>query len=93
MADIDIQVEHGTDRDKARAAAEKGLARMADKMGLKVEWSGDAATVAGTGIKACSVQVGDEAVAISVTLALMAKPLKGTIEQQIRSGIERALAG
>lgn len=93
MADIEIRVPFEVGRDEARAAAEKGLARMAAKMGLDVRWIGDRAEVAGTGIKACAVTIAEREVAIEVTLALMAKPMKGLIEQQIRQGIEKALAG
>lgn len=93
MADIDLRVPHDGDRGAARAAAEKGLARMAGKMGLDVRWDGDRAAVSGTGIKACSVTVGSAEVTVEVSLALMAKPMKGMIEQQIRHGIEKAMAG
>ena len=93
MADIDLHVPHNGDRAAARVAAEKGLGRMAAKMGLDVKWNGDRADVSGTGIKACTVTVGNADVEIEVSLALMAKPMKGMIEQQIRQGIEKAMAG
>lgn len=91
MADIDISVAHGTDRPTAREKTDTVLQKMAEKMGIGVRWEGDTAELEGTGVKSGRVTVGDETVTVSVKLALMAKPMKGMIEEKIQDGIERAL--
>jgi putative polyhydroxyalkanoate system protein len=92
VADIDISVAHGTDRETARGQADAVLRRMAAKMGLTVSWTGDRAELEGTGLKSGQVTVDDTEVTVSVRLALMAKPMQGMIEEKIRDGITRALS-
>lgn len=91
MADIRIRVEHGLARETAQRAAATVLAKMAEKMGVQAAWNGDEATLSGTGVKNGSVVVDDQHITVDVTLGLMAKPMKGFVEEKIRQGLNKAL--
>jgi len=91
MADIRIDHSHGTDPQQAKQAVESALAKMVDKLGLDVQWSGTSADLHGKGLKRGRIEIDDAAIHIEVDLAMMAKPMKGKIREKIESGLQRAL--
>lgn len=89
MADIFVENPHGVTTEEALAYTTASMNRMAEKMGLEVDWKGNKATMKGTGVKDAWIEVDDTNVTISITLGLMAKPMKGFIENKIREKFER----
>ena len=93
MADVSIEQPHGGDQAKARAGAEKMLARMAEKMGVTAEWKGDVAHLTGgMALKSGTITVGPTSIKVEITLALMAKPMKGMVEEMVRKSLAKAQA-
>lgn len=89
MADINVQQSHTLGADKAREEVEKLMARMMEKMGLTIDWNGNHAQLKGSGIKKASIVLTDDQITVEITLALLAKPMKGMIEGKIRNKFAR----
>jgi putative polyhydroxyalkanoate system protein len=93
MADVTVEQPHDGDQARARSSAERVLARMAEKMGVRAHWEGDTAHLSGgMGLKSGTVRVGPASIQIEITLALMAKPMKGMVEEMVRRSLAKALA-
>ena len=92
MADITITKSHGLGMDGARERLNKMAADLQQNYGIKSSWSGNVATLSGTGLKKGVVELGESSVKVEITLGMLAKAMKGKIEQQINIAFDKALS-
>jgi putative polyhydroxyalkanoate system protein len=92
MADISVRREHSVARDVLRGRLEELVAGLVQKYGLKASWSGDTCSLSGTGLKQAVLRMGATDVSLDITLGLMGKMLKPTIEREIDKKMERVLS-
>lgn len=97
MPKINVAQGHSLAREELEARVEQYLVRMRDDkmkmVGFDFTWAADRKTVnlTGNGFKG-SAAVGDSEVAIMLDLSLMLSPFKGTVEDGLKRGLEKALA-
>ena len=92
MADITITKNHGLGMDGAKARLDKMGVELQQKYGIKSSWSGNVATLSGTGLKKGTVEVSESSIKVEITLGMLAKAMKGKIEEQINIAFEKALS-
>ena len=92
MADITIKKTHSQDVAVIRGRLEELAQKMTEKFGVKVKWNGDTCELSGGPIKKGTVAVTADSVTMELTLGLLGKALKGTIEKESEARIERLLA-
>lgn len=87
MADINIRKSHGLDKDAAKAKVHQ----IVDELEYvdKATWNGAGtkADVKGKGFKG-DIEVTDTDLVVNIKLGLLAKALKGKIEEQINKRID-----
>lgn len=89
MADIDIRQPHSYSKDDAKKRVEIMLNKMAERMKVKAEWSGDAAKLSGPAKG--TVTVSDADVHVEIKLPLAMKMMKGMVNEQVQKGLNKAL--
>jgi putative polyhydroxyalkanoate system protein len=82
MADIDLRRSHGTTLENARAAAERIAADLEQRFGLRGEWQGDTFHFKRSGVSGF-LTVGGEDLHLSVTLGLLLKAMRESIERAV----------
>lgn len=92
MADINITKNHNLDVDTAKERLNQLAVELKSKYGIKSSWSGNVATLSGTGLKKGVVELGDTTVKVEITLGMLARAMKGKIEEQIQLAIDKALS-
>nr|WP_320191255.1 polyhydroxyalkanoic acid system family protein [uncultured Desulfobacter sp.] len=92
MADIDINKSHNLELTDARARLEKMAGELRAQYGLKSAWTGNTATLSGTGLKKGKVELTDSAINVQITLGFLAKAMKGTIQEQVNIALDNALS-
>ncbi len=92
MPTIELSRQHKLTEQQARGKVEEMGKRLAEKHGLNGGWaSGDRYEFSRSGLKG-RVQLEPGKVAVRVELSLLLSPLKGTIEQKLREGLEKEFA-
>jgi len=93
MADVTMVKHH----DLEVAVVKERLQELADwlkqKYGIRSRWQGDSCLLEGSGLKKGLVAVTPSEVKVEVTLAMMAKFLKGQVEKEIDKKITKVLEG
>lgn len=91
MADIELKRVHGLGLAAARAAAEAMAERLARKFDLKGDWQGNVLRFQRPGVTG-SLEVGDRDLHLSVSLGLLLKAMKGSIESAVREELDALIA-
>ncbi len=91
MADIDITRKHDLGLARARDAAERMAAELARKFDLKGEWAGDVLHFRRPGVTG-SLAIGAKELRIALTLGLLLKAMKGSIERAVSSELDALFA-
>jgi putative polyhydroxyalkanoate system protein len=87
MADIDLHRAHDLGLEKARAMAEKMAGDLGRKFGLQGDWDGNVLRFARPGLSG-SLAVTAKDVRLSVTLGLLMKAMKASIERAVEQEID-----
>jgi len=82
MADIDLHRIHNLGLKSARAAADRMADHLGRKFGLTGEWEGNVLTFQRPGVTG-SLAVSDKDLRLSVSLGLLLRAMKGSIENAI----------
>jgi putative polyhydroxyalkanoate system protein len=82
MADIDLHRVHNLGLKSARAAADRMADHLGRKFGLTGEWEGNVLTFQRPGVTG-SLAVSDKDLRLSVSLGLLLRAMKGSIESAI----------
>jgi putative polyhydroxyalkanoate system protein len=92
MADINIKKSHNLEISDARARLEKMAGELQSQYGIKSAWTGNTATLSGTGLKKGVVELTDRTINVQITLGLLAKAMKGRAQAQINIALDNALS-
>lgn len=87
MPSIEIRRPHQMSITEARAVVDKVAARMNEKFGMQGQWDGDTLRFSRQGVNG-TIAVDGDAVQVSAQLGILLTPLKGIIEQEIRSKLD-----
>lgn len=90
MADINIKRAHGRSLAEARKIAETLLGKLAEKFDVTHHWDGDVLRFKRSGVDG-QVNVTPKDVEITAKLGLLLKPLKGRIESEVNSVLDKKL--
>jgi putative polyhydroxyalkanoate system protein len=91
MAEIHIKRAHHLGREKARAEVEKLAQLLQSELQAAYRWNGDRLLFERSGASG-TIAVGDNFLEIDVKLSLLLTPMKGKIEDSIRTKLDLALA-
>jgi putative polyhydroxyalkanoate system protein len=92
MADININKSHNLEISDARARLEKMAGELQSQYGIRSAWTGNTATLSGTGLKKGVVELTDRTINVQITLGLLAKAMKGRAQAQINIALDNALS-
>lgn len=92
MADININKSHSLEISEARKRLEKMADELRSRYGIKSTWAGNTATLSRTGLKKGVVELTHSAINVEISLGLLAKAMKGKIEEQVDIALDKALA-
>ena len=93
MADITMVKRHDLEVDVVRERLQELADWLKQKYGIRSRWQGDSCILEGSGLKKGVVAVTGSEVRVEVTLAMMAKFLKGQVEKEIDKKISRVIEG
>lgn len=93
MADITMVKQHDLEVEVLRERLQELADWLKKKYGIRSRWQGDACLLEGTGLKKGVVAVTPSEVRVEVTLAMLAKMLKGQVEKEIETKIDKVLRG
>ena len=82
MADIDIRRSHGVTPEEARQTAGRVVEELEKRFGLRGEWDGDTFRFQRSGVNGF-LSVGAQDVHLSVTLGLLLKAMRVSIERAV----------
>ena len=88
MADLSMKREHDLTAEEARKQIEKLADKLADRLGGSWDWDGDTAICESRGAKA-RVSYDDANVWLDLTLPMMLKPLRRTIQAKVEEILDR----
>lgn len=92
MADISITKNHSLGLDVARERIEKMSDELQQKYGIKSSWAGNVANLSGTGLKKGTVSLSESNVVVEISLGMLARAMKGKIEEQINAQFDKILS-
>lgn len=92
MADISISKDHAVEVSVLKERVEKLVGDLQSKYGVRYKWDGNTIILSGTGIKKATLEITDNKISIEIALGLMAKMLKGKIEEEISSKLGSVLS-
>lgn len=91
MADIEIRRGHQLGLKAARAVADRMAESLGRKFGLNGDWEGNVLRFQRPGVTG-SLSVDDRAMHLSVSLGLLLKAMKGSIERAVNDELDKLLA-
>lgn len=91
MADIRIVRIHSLSLSRARAAAQEAADDLALRYALSSEWQGDTLHFRRTGVQG-RIEVSADQIALEISLGLLLKGFKGSIEQSVGKHLDRLLS-
>lgn len=91
MADIDLRRVHNLGLDGARVAAERMAEHLGRKFDLKGVWEGDVLRFQRPGVTG-SLAISDNDLRLSVTLGMLLKAMKGSIERAVEDELDKLFA-
>jgi putative polyhydroxyalkanoate system protein len=89
MADIRMTRDHKVEVEEMRSRVQAIVDEMQAKVGIKGSWRGDTCTISGKGIKKCDIVITPKDISFEVTLGMMFKMMKGQIQKQLTSRIDK----
>jgi putative polyhydroxyalkanoate system protein len=94
MAHVDVRKPHSLGADGARRAAEQVLEELRHEHGFRLDtrWEGDTLHAQGRGFEAW-LETSDHEVRVTARLGLLLRPLRGTVEREVREYLDRYLTG
>ncbi|MDJ0762470.1 MAG: polyhydroxyalkanoic acid system family protein [Myxococcota bacterium] len=92
MADISKNQTHSMDVEVLRPRLRDLADEMTKKFGIKAEWDGDTCHLSGNFLKSGTLKLTPNDVSVELTLGMMAKMLKGQIEKEIESRVQKLFA-
>jgi putative polyhydroxyalkanoate system protein len=92
VADIDIRRAHDLGLKAARAAADRMAEHLGRKFGLQGGWKGNVLEFARPGVTG-SLAVGEKDVRLTVTLGMLLKMMRGSIEDAVHEEMDKLFAG
>jgi putative polyhydroxyalkanoate system protein len=93
MADIRMTRDHNVDVEEMRSRVQAIVDEMQSKLGIKGTWKGDTCTISGKGIKKCDIAITPKDISFEVHLAMMFKMMKGQIQKQLTTRIDKLVEG
>ena len=90
MAEIVVSRNHPLNASDAKDKLSEMGDKLKSKFGVDLEWNGHRADIKGMGVKG-SVQVDDGTITITVKLGLALRMLKGTVESQIETMLDKEI--
>lgn len=87
MADIDLHRVHDLGLKQARAAAERMADHLGRKFDLKGVWEGNVLRFQRPGVTG-SLAISDRDLRLSVTLGMLLKAMKGSIERAVQQELD-----
>ena len=93
MADIRMTRDHSVEVEEMKTRVQNIVDEMQSKIGIKGSWRGDTCTISGKGIKKCDIVITPKDVTFEVTLGMMFKMMKGQIQSQLGSRIDKLVEG
>ena len=91
MPKIDIHRPHQLSVAEARAVVDKVTERMREKFAMTGQWQGDIFQFSRSGVSG-TISVESDAIRVKAELGMMLSPLRGMIEQEIRSKLDEHFA-
>jgi len=91
MADIRIARPHGLPLSRARAAAQAAADDLAREYALTCNWQGDTLHFQRSGVQG-RIEVSPSQIAVEISLGLLLKGFRASIEQSVARHLERLLA-
>ena len=91
MPDIDIKRAHNLGLKAARAAADKMADHLGRKFGLQGDWKGNVLNFERPGVTG-SLAVDDKDVRLTVTLGMLLKMMRGSIEGAVHEEMDKLFA-
>ncbi len=92
MADINITQKHKLSHKKAKAAAQKVAAQLAEEYGIESEWEGDVLHFKRSGVSG-TLELNEHAAQMEITLGFMLKAFAATIEEHVHKNMKKVFAG
>jgi putative polyhydroxyalkanoate system protein len=93
MADIRMTRDHSVEVEEMRSRVQSIVDDMQSKIGITGSWRGDTCTISGKGIKKCDISITPKDISFEVTLGMMFKMMKGQIQKQLTSRIDKLVEG
>lgn len=91
MADIDLHRVHNLGLAAARAAADRMAVELGRKFDLRGDWDGNVLKFQRPGVTG-SLVVSDKELRLSVSLGLLLRAMKGSIERSVQDELDRLFA-
>lgn len=82
MADIEVHRVHGMGLDAARAAADRMMAQLSERFGLRGTWDGNVLRFERPGVTG-HLAVDAEKLSLDVTLGFLLRAMRGSIQAEI----------
>jgi putative polyhydroxyalkanoate system protein len=92
MTTISISRAHHLPHDQAISAANKVVAGLAQKYGIRSEWRGDTLHIDGSGVTG-TLEVTPQNLGLKLTLGMMVSMFKGVIVASIEEKLGEVLGG
>lgn len=91
MPKIDIRRPHQLSIPEARAVVDKVALKMREKFAIESRWQDDTLKFSRSGVNG-TIAVAPDAILVHAELGLMLSPMKGMIEQEIRTKLDEYFA-
>jgi putative polyhydroxyalkanoate system protein len=91
MADISVVKPHNVDTEVLRERLQELADWLKKKYGIRSRWEGDTCLLEGAGLKRGVVTMTASEVKVEVTLAMLAKMLKGQVQKEIDKKINKVI--
>lgn len=91
MATIRVERSHQLGREAVRDKVEALAARLAREYQLRCQWRGDRLDVERSGVKG-HIAIDERAVRIELSLGLLLSAMRGPLQSEIESALDRELA-
>jgi putative polyhydroxyalkanoate system protein len=88
--DIALEQAHSLGRAVARKRLDEVEAKLKERFGVSLQWTGDTAQVSGKGVSG-SISITDTLLVVNLKLGLMMRPLAGQIRAAMQRQIDKAL--
>ena len=88
MPDIDVRRAHGLGIEGARAAADRMMAKLAQRFGLHGAWDGNVLRFERPGVSG-HLAIDENNLHLAVTLGFLLRAMRGSIEGEVKNELEK----